>query len=92
MGFDLGVKSLIWGLLGKTYTGEVDVYVNKAMDWIEESRQREFPQTSGAFISFKDSSVPTSQYFLQNYGQLQEVKRKYSNDKFNIFHSRKTII
>lgn len=86
------VNEIKEGMVGMAYTGEVDLYVNKALDWIEENRQRYFPETLGSFISFKDSSVPTSQYFLQNYAKLQEIKEKYSQDKFNRFHSRKTII
>lgn len=78
--------------LGLTDSSKENLYVNKALDWIAESRQRDFPQTNGSFISFKDSSVPTSQYFQQNYEKLQEIKDKYSEDKFNRFHSRKTIL
>lgn len=86
------INDRVEGTFGMAYTGDVDLYVNKALDWIAESRQRDFPETLGAFISFKDSSVPTSQYFLQNYEKLQAVKLKYSEDGLNIFHSRKTII
>jgi hypothetical protein len=67
-------------------------YTNRAEDWIEQCRSREFPQTDGSFISFKDSSVPTSQYFLQSYDQLKAIKDKYSKDPDNRFRSRKTII
>jgi len=67
-------------------------YVNRAMDWIQECRDADFPQTDGSFISFKDSSIPTERYFPGVYGQLQEIKRKYVNDSDNIFRTRKTII
>lgn len=67
-------------------------YTNEAQDWIEVSRQNNFPQTKGAFISFKDSAVPTRDYFLESFEKLREIKIKYSNDPQNIFRSRKTII
>ena len=70
----------------------VDNYTNQALDWIEHCRSREFPQASGSFISFKDNSVPTSQYFMQSYEQLKEIKRMHSQDPKNILRSRKTII
>lgn len=65
---------------------------NRAMDWIDISRERHFPQTKGSFISFKDASVPTQNYFLQNYQRLVDAKKKYSQDENNLFRSRKTII
>jgi len=67
-------------------------YVNRAMDWIQECRDADFPQTDGSFISFKDSSIPTERYFPGVYERLQEIKRKYVNDSDNIFRTRKTII
>lgn len=67
-------------------------YANRAMDWIEEARRREFPQTNGSFISFKDAAIPTEQYFQQNYEELKRVKDTYSQDPNNILRSRKTII
>lgn len=67
-------------------------YVNKAMDWIQECRDADFPQTDGAFISFKDSSIPTRKYFPGVYEQLQRIKRQYVNDEDNLFRSRKTIV
>lgn len=67
-------------------------YTNEAQDWIEVSRQNNFPQTKGAFISFKDSAVPTRDYFLESFEKLREIKIKYSNDPQNKFRSRKTII
>ncbi len=67
-------------------------YTNEAQDWIEVSRQNNFPQTKGAFISFKDSAVPTRDYFLENFDKLRAIKIKYSNDPQNKFRSRKTII
>lgn len=67
-------------------------YSNAAQDWIDEARQRKFPQTKGSFISFKDGAVPTEEYFLGSYQRLKEIKQKYSRDENNLFRSRKTII
>ncbi|WP_103071179.1 FAD-binding protein [Aquimarina sediminis] len=65
---------------------------NRALDWIEASRDFEIPNTSGAFISFKDSSIPTKTYFAQNYHQLKYIKEKYAMDQYNHLRKRKTII
>ena len=65
---------------------------NRALDWIEVSREFEIPNTSGAFISFKDSSIPTKTYFAQNYYRLKRIKEEYSEDKYNHLRKRKTII
>mgnify|MGYP000191305823 CR=1 FL=1 len=70
----------------------VNVYTNRAMDWIEETRKMDFPQTSGSFISFKDDGVPTENYFMESYDDLVRIKKKYSKDPDNRFRSRKTII
>jgi hypothetical protein len=67
-------------------------YSNAAEDWIDEARERKFPQTKGSFISFKDGAVPTEEYFLGSYQRLKEIKQKYSRDENNLFRSRKTII
>ena len=67
-------------------------YVNRAQDWIEDSRDYTIPHTSGAFISFKDSSIPTSTYFLQNYDALIDVKVECSHDPKLLFRNRKTIL
>ncbi len=75
---------------GKTY--QVKTYANQALDWISECSTRHFPQTSGSFISFKDSSIPTHQYFMESYEQLKQIKKTYSRDLNNIFSSRKTIL
>jgi len=67
--------------------------VNRALDWIEVSRDFFIPNTSGAFISFKDSSIPTKTYFGKSYEKLKEIKEQYSKDTlFNHFRTRKTII
>lgn len=66
--------------------------VNQALDWMEVCRDYDIPNTSGAFISFKDSSVPTQTYFDKNYHHLVKIKRTYVNDPYNHFRSRKTII
>ncbi len=65
---------------------------NRALDWIETARKAEIPGTSGAFISFKDNSIPTETYFATSYRDLKEIKESYSLDPFNHFRSRKTII
>lgn len=65
---------------------------NRALDWIEASREAEISNTSGAFISFKDASVPTETYFAQNYERLKSIKKEYSKDPLNHFRSRKTIL
>ena len=70
----------------------IDRYTNRAMDWIETTRKADFPQTSGAFISFKDDAVPTETYFGESYERLIEAKERYSRDRENRFRSRKTII
>jgi len=72
--------------------GPVYTRTNKALDWMEVVREYPIPNTSGAFISFKDSSIPTKTYFQQNYERLQKAKIKFSNDPYNYFRSRKTII
>lgn len=66
--------------------------VNRALDWMDSCRNFKIPYTSGAFISFKDSSVPTKTYFDTSYEKLIQVKHKYSKDPLNHFRSRKTII
>jgi hypothetical protein len=65
---------------------------NRALDWMQKCRDAEIPNTSGAFISFKDSSVPTETYFAQSYEDLKIIKEKWTEDKFNHFRTRKTII
>lgn len=70
----------------------VNMYTNRAMDWIEDTRKAHFPQTSGAFISFKDAGVPTKTYFMQSYERLIQIKKDYSRDPDNRFRSRKTIV
>lgn len=71
---------------------KVQPYVNRALDWLEACRDYEIPATYGAFISFKDSSIPTRVYFQESYDQLKEIKETYCNDPDNLFSSRKTII
>jgi hypothetical protein len=65
---------------------------NRALDWMEVSRDFVIPNTSGSFISFKDNSIPTETYFAHNYQRLIKIKEKYSKDEFNHFRKRKTII
>ncbi|WP_374460611.1 FAD-binding protein [Chryseobacterium taeanense] len=71
---------------------KVQPYVNRAMDWLEVCRNYEIPATYGAFISFKDDSIPTRVYFQENYDRLKEIKKDYSKDPDNMLSSRKTII
>lgn len=71
---------------------KVQPYVNRAMDWLEVCRNYQIPATYGAFISFKDDSIPTSVYFQDSYNRLKEIKEAYSKDPDNLFSSRKTII
>lgn len=66
--------------------------INRALDWMQVCRDFNIPNTSGAFISFKDSSIPTETYFGSSYERLKEIKRKYSKDNLNHFRTRKTII
>jgi len=66
--------------------------LNRALDWMQECRDYAIPNTSGAFISFKDSSIPTSRYFDKNYTRLIRIKQTRSQDPNNLFRSRKTII
>lgn len=65
---------------------------NLAMDWIDTARNFDIPNTSGAFISFKDNNIPTSVYFDNNYERLREIKERYANDEFNHLRTRKTIV
>jgi hypothetical protein len=65
---------------------------NLAMDWIDTARNFEIPNTSGAFISFKDINIPTSVYFDKSYEKLKTIKINHSLDPFNHFRTRKTII
>ncbi len=71
---------------------EVYNRTNKALDWMQVCRDYEIENSGGAFISFKDASIPTETYFAQNYQALIEVKETYSEDPFNHFRTRKTII
>jgi len=66
--------------------------INQALDWMQVCRDFNIPNTSGAFISFKDSSIPTEVYFDTSYERLKEIKKKYSRDSLNHFRTRKTII
>ncbi|MFA0112512.1 FAD-dependent oxidoreductase [Vibrio sp. 10N.261.46.E11] len=78
-------------------------YVNRALDWMEVCRDTDVCGTKGAFISFKDSSIPTREYFQQHYQCLIKTKEKYSapyqklplnsppETGYNHFRSRKTI-
>ncbi len=67
-------------------------FVNRALDWMEECRDYQIDKTKGSFISFKDASVPTKNYFVHNYQDLMDIKIKYSEDEKFLLRSRKTII
>lgn len=71
---------------------KVQPYVNRAIDWLEICRNYNIPGTYGAFISFKDDSIPTQVYFQESYDQLKKIKEDYSKDPLNRLSSRKTII
>ncbi len=71
---------------------EVYDQTNRGMDWIQAGRSAVIPNTAGAFISFKDSSIPTETYFGDSYGELKRIKENYSEDPYNHFRTRKTII
>ncbi len=76
----------------KGQDNEVYVNTNRALDWMQVCRDFEIPNTSGAFISFKDSSVPTKTYFGDSYDRLKQIKINFSKDPLNHFRTRKTII
>ena len=65
---------------------------NRALDWMQRCRDAEIPNTEGAFISFKDASIPTETYFAQNYKPLIEIKNKMVDDPYNHLRIRKSII
>ncbi|NQY28864.1 MAG: FAD-binding oxidoreductase [Flavobacteriaceae bacterium] len=67
-------------------------YVNRTEDWIDNCRNFTIPHTKGAFISFKDSSIPTSHYFQENYNKLVEIKKCHSKDEKTLLRTRKTIV
>jgi hypothetical protein len=67
-------------------------WANRAEDWIDECRHAKIQGTDGSFISFKDSAVPTKEYFSQNYEALKTVKTNHSEDTNLLFRTRKTII
>ena len=71
---------------------EVYDRTNRALDWMQVCRDAEIANTSGAFISFKDSSIPTKTYFGDSYEDLKEIKINCSKDKYNHFRTRKTIL
>ena len=67
-------------------------FYNRAEDWMEDCRDAIIPNTGGAFISFKDSSIPTSTYFGDSYKKLMEIKLSCSKDENFLLQTRKTII
>ncbi|WP_340063191.1 FAD-dependent oxidoreductase [Ascidiimonas aurantiaca] len=70
----------------------VYVRTNRALDWMQVARDFDIPNTSGSFISFKDSSIPTKTYFAESYKDLIKIKEKYSKDPYNHLRIRKSII
>ena len=85
-------KNCTLNLEAKSKLIDTRFYENRAQDWIEAARSFPLSNTCGSFISFKDSSIPTSCYFGDNYKELIEVKLAKSKDDKNLFKSRKTII
>ncbi|MCH2193030.1 FAD-dependent oxidoreductase [Kordia sp.] len=81
-------------LLQKEEQQNNEVYnrTNRALDWMQVCRDYEIKNSGGAFISFKDTSIPTETYFGDNYEDLIQVKKDYSEDPLNHFRTRKTII
>ncbi|WP_430408365.1 FAD-binding protein [Kordia sp.] len=81
-------------LLQKEQEQDNKVYnrTNRALDWMQVCRDYEIENSGGAFISFKDASIPTKTYFGDNYDDLIKVKKNYSKDPLNHFRTRKTII
>jgi hypothetical protein len=75
----------------KLQNNPVSEMTNRALDWMQVTRDFDIPNTSGSFISFIASSIPTATYFAENYEKLKEIKLKYSKDRLNHFRSRKTI-
>lgn len=71
---------------------KVFLHTNRAMDWIESSREYKIDGAYGAFISFKDAAIPTDTYFQHHYQDLIEIKEKYTQDSYNHLRTRKTII
>ena len=67
-------------------------WINRGQDWIEVCRDYKIANTSGAFISFKDSAVRTETYFSSSYHPLVKVKQDCSKDAHVLFRTRKTII
>ena len=76
----------------KLQDNEAYKVINRALDWMQVCRDADIPNTSGSFISFKDSSIPTESYFGSSYEELKKIKKNYSKDYMNHFRSRKTII
>ncbi|MEP5339359.1 MAG: FAD-binding protein [Algibacter sp.] len=81
-------------LIQKELEQDNEVYnrTNRALDWMQTCRDYQIDKTGGAFISFKDSSIPTETYFGDSYKDLIEVKKKFSEDPLNHLRTRKTII
>ena len=77
---------------GDTLTIAVRKWTNQAEDWIASCRDFPIPNTHGAFISFKDSSVRTEVYFSQSYDELKRVKSDHVHDDNILFQTNKTII
>ncbi|HEY8931407.1 MAG TPA: BBE domain-containing protein [Mucilaginibacter sp.] len=69
----------------------VQPFVNRAMDWLTACRDDDIPGTYGAFISFKDDSIPTRVYFQDSYNRLKKIKEAYALDPGNLLGSRKAI-
>jgi len=68
------------------------VFSNRTEDWMATCRDYKIPHTGGAFISFKDASIPTERYFSDNYEKLIDVKLNCSKDSNLLLRTRKTIL
>ena len=78
--------------VAKEQDNKVYLHLNRALDWMDDARDCRINGTGGAFISFKDSSIPTKTYFSTSYIDLMKVKQHYSIDPLNHFRTRKTIL
>jgi hypothetical protein len=79
-------------LPSKHHLDDVRQWSNRAEDWIASCRDYPLPNTNGSFISFKDSSVRTEDYFGTSYDELKRIKRKCVMDSEMLFKTDKTII
>lgn len=65
---------------------------NRLQDWIANCRDYDIPGSHGAFISFKDVSIRTEDYFGANYQPLRAIKLECSRDRQILLQTAKTIV